>query len=188
MKPTSHFLGIHLKNKPYESLFGELQNYFKENNIADSVEVQNILSLHITLYYFGPNIDSIKKDLSKSLSSLRKNKLEIIPTALGFFSHNGFETVCYISPTNSKTLEKLNKTIARAYSLSNIVENTYPFMPHITIFRIKNYKKFKLHKKNIEIIVNKFITDSKKWNTFNGYYMYEVNSKFKPETQNILKI
>lgn len=183
MKPTSHFLGISLKSKLYEKLFIELQEYFKKNKIDDSIEMQNILSLHITLYYFGPNINRIKTDLTKSLSILRKNKPTVHPEAQSYFSQNGKNTVCYLVPSNIKILEKLNKKINCKYNLDKIVENTYPFTPHITVFRIINHKRFNAHKKNVDHIVNKFLSKNKKGNTFNGFYLYEVNSKFKPEIQ-----
>lgn len=183
MKPTSHFLGICLKSKIYEKFFIELQEYFKKNKIADAIEMQNILSLHITLYYFGPNIKSIKTDLTKSLSLLRKNRLVIHPTTQSYFSQNGNSTVCYLTPSNINFLGKLNKEIDRKYHLDKIVENTYSFVPHITIFRIIDHKKFNAHKKNVNYIVNKFLSKNKKGNTFNGFHLYEVNSKFKPEIQ-----
>ena len=113
--------------------------------------MQNILSLHITLYYFGPNINLIRTDLTKSLSMLRKNKLIIHPATQSYFSKNGNNTVCYLTPSNIKILGKLNKKIDRKYNLDKIVENTYPFVPHITIFRIINHKRFNAHKKTLII-------------------------------------
>lgn len=187
MKPTSHFLGISLKSKPYEKLFVELQEYFKKNKIDNAIEMQNILSLHITLYYFGSNINPIKTDLAKNLSTLRKNKVVIRPIAQNYFSQNGNNTVCYLNPSNIKTLEKLHKEIDRTYNLDKVVENTYPFTPHITLFRINN-KRFNKHKKNIDHIVNKFLSKNEGGNTFNGFYLYKVNSKFKQEFQTRIKL
>lgn len=183
MKPTSHFLGICLKSNPYKKLFIELQEYFRKNKIIDAIEMQNILSLHITLYYLGPNINPIKTSLANNLSTLRKNKLVIYAVNHAYFPKKAKNTICHLVPSNMEIMEKLNIKIDRKYHLHKIVENTYSFVPHITVFRIIDHERFNTHKKNIDEIINKFLSKNKKVNTFNGFYLYEVNSKFKPEIQ-----
>lgn len=73
MNLTSHFLGITLENKIFNELFSSLKEYLAENNIKNIIELQNLSSLHITLYYFGKKLDSqILANIKMDLKNLNK--------------------------------------------------------------------------------------------------------------------
>jgi hypothetical protein len=63
METTSHFVGIELNPEYFSDLFVNLYQYLKKNNVTEILTFQNLLSLHITLYYFEADLN--KTDIEK---------------------------------------------------------------------------------------------------------------------------
>ena len=56
MKITSHFIGIKINSRAFVDLFVKLQQYLRDNNAEQVIELQDIHSLHVTLYYLQKEI------------------------------------------------------------------------------------------------------------------------------------
>lgn len=61
MQTTSHFIGIALDSSKLTDLFVDLQKYFRSHDVEGAIELQNILSLHITLYYLESSLAEDEK-------------------------------------------------------------------------------------------------------------------------------
>ena len=63
-------------------------------------------------------------------------------------------------------------------------ENSYPiFVPHITLFKVKNVEKFLKKKPVIESLMQEKISRFRGENVFEDIKIYRVNSRFQPEIQ-----
>ena len=58
LKSTSHFIGLSIVSEVFQLLFDRLSLYIKSLDIQDSIELQRLESIHITLYYLGESISS----------------------------------------------------------------------------------------------------------------------------------
>ena len=99
-----------------------------------------------------------------------------------------WDNIAYISYDNFENLEKINNFLKNKFNEYNsIVDNSYShFIPHTTLFKIKDYPKFLLYKNDIENIVVKNIEKIQKSDFIENFHLYAVNSTFTPELQVII--
>lgn len=189
METTSHFLGINLNNKLFAGLFKSLQKYLKENNIEDAISLQNLSSLHITIYYFGENLDDATlSNLKNDLLTLNKkeNLFPIFIDEVNFFMQEGQNRLCYLYPSKDRKIVEINSILKPKY-LNKIVDNNYPkYIPHITIFKIKNFDLYQKHQENILAIIKHYLKGIRRDNAFKSFNLFSVNSTLSPEKYTII--
>lgn len=183
MISTSHFVWIELKSEVFSDLYREVWIYLKENDIEDIISFQNILSIHITLYYFEKDLcENDIKAIKNTSSSFVLNDISI--SGYTYFYRNEKEYLCYLWSQTVDNLENIRNIFHERYQRNDIEENTFSFIPHITFFKIQDFEVFTLHKDNIENIITSEL--EKIWNqniSSQNIYLYKVNSKFKEEIQ-----
>ena len=188
-KPTSHFLGISLNSKLFSGLFNSIQKYLKENNIESVIELQNINSLHITLYYFGQNLDNvILFRLKNNLLELNKkeNLFPIFIDELNFFEKKGQKYLYYLYPSKGKKIEEINSKLKQNY-VSEVIDNDYPkYIPHMTLFKIKNFDLYQKHQEKISSIIKMYLKKIRQDNVFKSFNLFSVDSTLSPEKQTIV--
>ncbi|MDR3150527.1 MAG: hypothetical protein LBU14_02690 [Candidatus Peribacteria bacterium] len=65
---------MQLKSEYFSDLFVKIFQYLEENNIENTLTFQNILSIHITLYYFGANLSKLDiTEIQEKIDNLDKN-------------------------------------------------------------------------------------------------------------------
>ncbi len=189
MKITSHFLGISLNNKLFFDLFNSLQKYLKENNLENVIELQNLYSLHITLYYFGQNLDNVTLfRLKNDLLELNKkeNLFPIFIDELNFFEKKGQNYLCYLYPSKGKKIEKINSKLKQNY-ISEVVDNDYlKYISHMTLFKIKNFDLYQKHQEKILSIIKMYLKKIQQDNAFKAFNLFSVDSTLSPEKQTIV--
>ena len=189
IKTTSHFLGISLNSKLFSGLFNSIQKYLKENNIESVIELQNINSLHITLYYFGQNLDNvILFRLKNNLLELNKkeNLFPIFIDELNFFEKKGQKYLYYLYPSKGKKIEEINSKLKQNY-VSEVIDNDYPkYIPHMTLFKIKNFDLYQKHQEKISSIIKMYLKKIRQDNVFKSFNLFSVDSTLSPEKQTIV--
>lgn len=181
MKKTSHFVGITLKPEKFVNIFTEIHQFLWEN-CKKIIEFQNILSLHITLYYFPKELS--KNDLNTIKNIISKIDLKDVNIIFWWFQYF-WEKVAYLWYKNHKLFKQLNHIFHQNFPKYNtIIDNSYEkYIPHTTIFKIKEYDLYLTYKEEIEKIVLKNlekISTNEIWWDIN---LYAVNSTFSPEIQ-----
>jgi len=176
MKITSYFLWLEIISEKFVDIFCKLQEYLRENNIENILEFQNILSLHITLYYLWENIPE-NFIFPKSIFQ----NIELI--SFDYFKKGNREFICYGTIKNIEILKSIFENLHSLYQEIRIFENNLDYVPHITFFKIKNFLEFQNHQKNIEKILQEELWKII-WNiTTKNIFLYKVNSEFSPELQ-----
>lgn len=176
MKITSHFVWLEIISEKFTDLFCALQKYLRENNIENIIEFQNILSLHITLYYLWENI-------SENFSFPKNISQDIELWTFNYFLKEKRKFICYGTVNTPDFLKNIFDCLHTKYDKKEVWENSFEFIPHITIFKIKDFLEFQKHQKNIEKILEQ---ESEKitWSITTGnIFLYKVSSKFSPEIQ-----
>lgn len=184
-KLTSMFVGVLLDSSLFSNLFVQLNNYLKENNLLDDIILQNLQSIHLTLYYLDSHL--LKEEQEKVqllVGRLRKNlqNLKLNITSFNYFYDQGKEIICYFECSNDKRLTEVNK-ILKSNIPNSVLENTYNFVPHITLFKIKDYSFFKKHKQNLEQILIDFSRERGDRNILKSVNIFKVDSTNEPELQ-----
>lgn len=185
MNITSYFIGILLDSAIFDNLFSHLNEYIEKNNLQDSILLQNKLSLHITLYYLRKalnenEISTINEDIKHSDS---KNLKNIKINSINYFLNGNKKILCYLECSNKINLKKINTYFSNKYKHSDVIDNSYIFLPHISLFKIKNSKKFDLHESNIQQIITKELKLINNLCLFKSINLFMVNSETEPETQ-----
>ena len=180
---TSFFIGVDIENTYFLELFHLLNEYIKNNKLEEIIELQNLLSLHITLCYFDKeyvlkNVDIIIEDIAL----FNKTKLQIQIGNIEYFNNS----TGYLSIVNKSDLEHINSELWNKYSANRVLENRYSYIPHITIFKVKNKEVFKRHIEKVNEIIQDFLLTISGMSIYNEVYLYAVNSKFTPELQLIV--
>jgi 2'-5' RNA ligase len=189
METTSHFLGVTLKKEVFSDLINSLWEYQKENMIQEIIEIQDLDSLHITLYYLGRKLDlrtleKIKEDLVE-LNKI-ENLFPIYIDKMGYFKTEKQNNLAYLYPSDGVKLENINLELKGKY-VNEIIDNNYPtYIPHMTLFKINKLKQYTKHSKNIELIVNSELKKICKINVFEKINLYMVDSNFSPEKQTVV--
>lgn len=185
MHATSHFIGISLDSSLFADLFVDLQTYFSGHGMESTVEFQNPLSPHVTLYYLEDSIEpgqksQILEDISDASAT---NRLTISDLKANYFGEPGQERVCYLGCARDTKLEELHQFFVQKYNRPQIPENQLTFVPHISLFRIRDPEAYALHKEKIDAIIHTGaqIIDTK--HAITGLRLFRVNSLFHPEIQ-----
>ncbi|MEK7570843.1 MAG: hypothetical protein AAB553_01085 [Patescibacteria group bacterium] len=186
MQITSYFIGIVLENAPFVTLFVRLQQYIKKHKLEDAVLLQNILSLHISLYYFDATLTEDQKKAVKEDAehlSLMHETLEVSPIKGSYFNKGTNNTLCYITCSQTEVLEKLHSFFTKKYLSPNVPENQYAYIPHLSLFTILDSDKYAQHKKAVDQIIIEEIELLKKYSLVKDIQLFQVNSLFSPEIQ-----
>jgi 2'-5' RNA ligase len=170
MHTTSHFIGVSLHSSLFADLFVELQGYFRSHDLEGAIEFQNILSLHITLYYLESSIETKEKArILKDISDISAtDTLSISDLKTSYFGEPGKERVCYLGCVRNEEFEELNQLFAQKYSCAQIPENQLVFAPH---------------KQKIDTIISKAVQIVDLEHAITGLQLFRVNSVFRPEIQ-----
>lgn len=189
MKPTSHFLGLSIKHEIFIDLFNSLEKYLKKNHLKKDVELQNLLSLHITLYYFDKkinvsNLEKIKEDLLNL--NKKENLFSLYIDGFNFLERNNNKFLGYLYPSKNKNLEKIHLELIQHY-MNEVSDNDYPkYIPHISIFKIRNTQQYQKHNNNLMLIINKHLKVIKMVDVFKTFNLYSVDSNYFPERQKVI--
>jgi len=186
MNITSHFLGLTLNNSFLTELFNSLKKYLLENHLEKVIELQNLNSLHITLYYFDKEINSsVLLEVKGSLEKLNKDISPIYINQVKFFQKKSKDYLCYLSPLEASKLSQINLNLKNEYP-NTIKDNNYLYIPHLTIFKIKDFFTYKNHKENILFIINSHLEKIKIKNLSKKFNFYSVDSTHSPEKHKII--
>jgi len=185
MQTTSHFIGLKLNSSKFVDLFVELQKYLDEHELEDSIVLQNILSLHITLYYLDSHLDKYERlRLLQDIAKVSSNGLPTIAKLeVGYFGESTKERVCYLGCRPNDTATVLNEFFTKQYQYSHIPENQLAFVPHISLFRIKDPMAYAEHKTKIDSLIGEAITTIDYDNLVENLHLFQVNSLYNPEIQ-----
>lgn len=185
MHITSHFIGISLDSSKFTDLFVDLQQYFRSHDLEGAIEFQNILSLHITLYYLESSLTEDEKTQPlQDASDMSSDKMLGIAGLKGsYFGEPGKERVCYVGCAENERLKELNQLLAKKYEYSQIPENQLAFVPHISLFRINNPEAYTPHKAKIDTVINRALRTIDENSLIQGVRLYQVCSLFRPEVQ-----
>lgn len=185
MQTTSHFIGISLDSSKFTDLFVDLQEYFKSHDLEGAIELQNILSLHITLYYLESSLAAEEKtQLLQDASDIPSDGVLSISGLKGsYFGEPGKERVCYIGCAENGKFKEINQFFAKKYRYSQIPENQLAFVPHISLFRIYNLHAYAPHKAAINALIGKAVQTMDQESLMQGVHLFQVSSLFHPEVQ-----
>ena len=186
MQISSYFVGILLDSSQFVDLFVKLQGYINKRNLQKCIQLHNILSLHISLYYFEEKLNkqtltTIIKDLSDILSQY--GQLNISLTGIKYFENNLGKRLCYLDCSPEEELKNINKYFANKYKRNKILANQFSYIPHISLFNILDQKKYNTHEKQIDQIIKKELELINQNNIFKSFNIFKVNSLFYPEIQ-----
>ena len=184
MKTTSHFIWVGLKSEAFSDMFVATNEYLRENNIEDSVSFQNPLSMHITLYYLWSELPTDKKQCIHKDISQQETNYTIYANWLDYFYKDQEKYVLYLIPKTEMYLESLRNHFHDAYRVKDIAENSFLFVPHITLCKILMTDVFEKHRVNLENIVQTELLKIQDTNlSEKEIRLYAVNSMFHPEIQ-----
>ena len=186
MQITSYFIAVDLKIEILKALFKKIKIFLKENNLTKDIILQNVETAHITLYYLTKNSDykTIKHDLIQFKATIKEN---IFVEDFSYFYRNNQEFICYLKPSFSKCFYDYNSLFKSKYKNFWAEDNDLEFVPHISLLKILDYKKFRNFKKEIENILQTEI-DKIKNIDINAYSisLYWADSTKVPELQFII--
>jgi len=187
MKTTSYFIWISLKPEIFSDIFVDVYNYIKTNNIENIVSFQNILSVHITLYYLEQNIDSnIKTEIKNYIKKMDIASL-IKLDGFNYFYRWKNRFILYFEVNTKLDLKKYRDNLHKKFARNDVEDNSLKFVPHISFLKIKDVKLFEEHRENIEQIIKFWIEKIKNQNiNTHKINLYAVNSNFKEEIQIII--
>lgn len=188
MNVTSHFLAITLKQRFFADLFVDLQIFFREKKIESCIELQNPLSLHITVYYLAQTLSIEESDtISNFLDTNRKKyqDMRIYINQFNFFKKDGIDHLGYLVPAPHEELPVLNQQ-CRSLLPNTVNNNMYEYTPHITLLTIKDTTLFHTHKSDINKIIQSHLKRIASINVFEGINLYAVNSRYSPQIQCIV--
>ena len=185
MQTTSHFIGISLDSSKFTDLFVDLQKYFRSHDLDGATELQNILSLHVTLYYLESSLaENEKVQLLQDASEISSDgALSIYGLKGSYFGEPGKERVCYIGCAENEKFKEINQFFAKKYGYSQIPENQLAFVPHISLFRINNPDTYAPHKAEVDALISKAVRTIDQDYLLQGVHLYQVSSLFYPEVQ-----
>lgn len=183
MQTTSHFIGLKLKPELFSDLFVRLQRTLGDH--TDALEFQNILSVHITLFYLPQELTL--HDEEKIQDTVRRLDAGLLNQGLQGFDYFGDpETprLCYLIPHTDK-LTDWNALLQKTFpEHQDIPDNLHPvFIPHITLFKIRNMSIFLLVRNALENIMREELEKLTFADIFDHIGLFAVNSGFHPEIQ-----
>ena len=184
MLTTSHFIGLKIKSDILVDLYLWLQDIVQDD--PSMIEFQNILSAHVTLYYLPAVLSA---EILESIRDLITTANIALPVWniewLDYFHEENAPRICFLLPSPREELEKLHREFKTTFvEFADMSENSYPiFVPHITLFKVKNVEKFLKKKPVIESLMQEKISRFRGENVFEDIKIYRVNSRFQPEIQ-----
>ncbi len=186
MQISSYFIGVLLDSSQFVDLFVKLQRYIEKRNLQNCLQLHNILSLHISLYYLEAKLDketlaTIIKDLSEI--SFQYKQLKISLSEIKYFENNLGKRLCYLDCSPEDELKNINKYFATKYKRNKILANQFNYIPHISLFNILDPKKYNTHKEQIDQIIKEELELINQTNIFKSFNIFKVNSFFHPEIQ-----
>lgn len=180
---TSTFIGVSFDSKLFLNLYVKLNEYIKRNDLKDTIILQDIHSIHTTLHYLDKNFSQEKlKHIQLRITTLEKDIEFIKITRINYFYDDQKEKICYFELSNPERLSKINRRLKVNFP-PNVQENSYKYIPHVTLFKIKEYSEFKKHQKNIEKIILDFLEQNANKNFKVRINIFLANSCFEPELQ-----
>lgn len=183
MHTTSHFIGLKLKSGLLSDLFVRLQQALE--NDPDALEFQNILSVHITLFYLPKELtQNDRENIRNALRHFDTDSLERGLKGFDYFGDSHAPRLCYLVPRTGK-LTDWNALLQKTFpEHMDIPDNTHPvFIPHITLFKIRNMSIFLLVKETLENIMREELEKLASADIFDRISIFAVNSGFRPEIQ-----
>lgn len=185
LKRTSHFIGFKLDSEVFVDLYVRLQQFLHENNLRECIEMQNVLSLHTTLYYFESDIPA--KDLTalKDFAAAHRDKghkYTISINGFEYFKGDGKEVLLYVKPEN-ESLGILHKQLAAQFQRDTIVDNQHAFIPHVTLFKIIDLNTYQKYRPQFEKIVHQCLEEIGSMDVCEDMHFFAVYSQAKPEIQ-----
>lgn len=119
------------------------ENYLKLLKPLKSSGVINFVSsnkIHITIAFFNDLSKENMKKVEEILKSENMSEFKIECTGLGFFKRRGIPSTVYVK-VNSEKLNEYAQAIHKKLKEENIEFDSKPFVPHVTICRVKNIEK-----------------------------------------------
>lgn len=117
---TSHFIGLSLPSDLFQILFDELSRYIEAHYIQDSVELQRLESLHITLYYLDDLISDNELSLYEQfLNSTQRDGLIHIQS-MDYFHREDSPYILYLLPENTEHLYQMNDQLITTFQRNDI--------------------------------------------------------------------
>lgn len=184
MNPTSHFVWAKLRSEILVDLYVRLQKTLWDD--FNAIEFQNILSSHVTFFYFPESISSFNLEkISKIINSIDLSQFQGKLTGFSYFWKLESPRLCYLLPDNIKQLSKLNLLFRSKFSeYLDIPDNKYEqYIPHITIFRVLNSSEFSEKRKKLESALMEQISKMNNEDLFESISLFKVNSYFNPQIQ-----
>jgi 2'-5' RNA ligase len=186
MQISSYFVGVLLDSSQFVDLFVKLQRYIEKRNLQNCLQLHNILSLHISIYYFEEKLDKktlavIMKDLSGISSQYRQLKISV--SEIKYFENNLGKRLCYLDCSPKYELKNINKYFAVRYKRNKILANQFSYIPHVSLFNILDPKKYNNYRKQIDQIIKEELKLINQANIFKSFNIFKVNSFFHPEIQ-----
>lgn len=113
---------------------------------------------HLTIQFVGDSsIKQINNVIDVGEEVFKKhNLMEIEINSFKFFSPSPKEMIIYLSLSENKTLEKINKAIKNRFLELNVNVSNLKFIPHITIAKLKDVKNHKDKINEINDLFNVF--------------------------------
>lgn len=186
MQITSYFVGVLLDSSQFVDLFVKLQEYIEKSNLQKCIQLHNILSLHISFYYFEEELNkqtlaTIIEDISDISSQY--GQLNISLTGIKYFENNLGKRLCYLDCSPEKELRNINKYFTNKYKRNKILANQFSYIHHISLFNILDPKKYNTHKEQIDLIIKGGLELINQTDIFKSFNFFKVNSLFHPEIQ-----
>lgn len=185
LKCISHFIGFKLDSAAFVDLYVRLEHLLDENNLKECIELQNILSLHTTLYYFESDVPAKDlADIEGFVSTLRNDEQHCTISINGFeyFRREGKEILLYLKPKNN-SLMVLQKRLAEQFQRDAVVDNQHAFIPHATLFKIIDLNTYQKYRPQFEKIVQQCLEEVGSGNVCQRAHFFGVYSQARPEIQ-----
>lgn len=185
MQPTSHFLATSLQTAVFTDLLVSLQRFCKEQRIEDCIELQNPLSLHITIYYLDAELTDYEHATIPILLNKWRSTYSNSSVRIGghnFFFVNEQPHFCFLVPRSTCDLGMIHNECA-ALMPNVLPKNQFTYTPHITLFTVKDFLRYAAHSQAIEKILNEHIQVMSDIDVFANFHLYAVDSNYSPQIQ-----
>lgn len=178
---TRTFLAVDLPKNIKEKI-GDIYQNFSKHSIKFTKWIQPE-NLHLTLKFFGSITDKKINDIIFHIKNLNINlNMDLFIDSYGMFPLKGAPKILWISFKEKKSnkLLQIFKTIEQELKKIEIPEERHPFIPHVTIARLKCWKQKDLEQFKIilEQFKNQFVRISNEH--FNIKKLTLFKSKLKP--------
>ncbi len=184
MNITSHFIWIELNQEVFKSMYSKISDFLVKNNLNKIIILQNINTIHITLYYLDKNLDNCYKNNIKSFIKKIDISNDIYLKDFKYFYRNKKEILLYLETNTSINLLEKRNILNNKFKEKSTEDNDLKFISHITLFRILDYEKFITIKKELEKIILAELEKFSKININNKkIFLYAVDSTQSPELQ-----